>query len=516
MAQKILIILFLLSSFNLAGLCEIIKLKNGRTIEGKIVEKTDQYVLLEVSGVQVKYYIDEIENITDKEKIVQVGQNYDEQPLTAVPSPQKNFFNDEDWRYSFEYPLDWEILPKEQNLEGFAVSLKPKVMQGDSDLPQVTVNIQRGRISDTYLNQDLTPQKLLDLLVKFPDYTEHEQLKSVSFTHISGYLIRAFKKKSITLTNVQGLENGIELTYRTIDDYYLFSPVLSGDKSDNRFFSIVIGYTLYSDVVSRDSLRDNEIIQKFNSQFRLKNEQTQKYLKQVERLLDSFRYSLSSPAQGTSGVPSLKEIELYKPKEIKPARLTISKLQQLQEYIQRAVKFLTDKKYKEAVIELEKALNISPDHAAALYYLGRAYFSMGDTEKAVEQYRKVLKLAPNYAETYIDLGLVTASLNRHEEAIGYYQKAIELDADNIAAYNSLAFAYTSLGKYNDAIDSFKKSIKIKAQNPEAYMGLGYLYSATGQYQEAKGNFRKAREIFQTKGDTSAIKNIDDYLKSLPQ
>jgi tetratricopeptide (TPR) repeat protein len=514
-AQKILIILFLLSGFCLDSFCEVIKLKNGRTIEGKVIEKTEQYVLLEVSGVELKYYSDEIESAAD-ETTADTGKNYGSRPLTINAGAEKKFFNDEDWGYSFQYPWDWQILPKEQSLEGFAVSLKPQAAQSDNDLPQVTLNIQRGRISDTYLNQNLAPDKLLDLLVKFPAHTEQEPAKPISFAHISGYLIKTFKKKSIIITNIQGSQAGVEIVYRIIDDYYFFSPVLAGDKSDNRFFALVVSYTLYSEVVSGDEMKDSEMVEKFTSQFNLKNEQTQKYLKQTEEILNSFAYLSRQSQSSENKAPLLKEIELYRSAELPPPQLSISKLRQLQEYIQKGTKLLAEKKYKEAAGELEKALNINPNHTAALYYLGRAYFSMGDNAKAVEQYRKALKLAPNYAEIYIDLGLVNSSLNRPEEAISYYQKAIELSPDNAAAYNSLAFAYTSLGKHKDAIDTFKKSIKLKAQNPDAYVGLGLLYSASGQYQEAKESFKKAREILQNKGDDQTLRTIDDYLKGLPQ
>ncbi len=44
---------------------ETIKLKTGSLIEGKLVEKTDEYIKLDVSGVTVTFYNDEIENVVD-------------------------------------------------------------------------------------------------------------------------------------------------------------------------------------------------------------------------------------------------------------------------------------------------------------------------------------------------------------------------------------------------------------------------------------------------------------------
>lgn len=521
MMRKILFFIFLTVIFSSFCFAETLKLKNGRTVEGKIIEKTDEYVLFEVSGVAIKYYADEIENTAEigltmpqDDSAGKTGREI----YTITKIAGKQIFKDEIWRYSFEYPADWQILPKDKTLEGFNVALRPQVSE---DLPEVTVNIQRGRISDTYLRDDLTPEKLLESLIKFSAYTEHQPAEAVSFSHVSGYKIKAFKRKTIVLTDVKELEDGLEAAYRVTDDYYFFSPSFAGDKNDNRFFVIVVAYTLYSEVDSdRPNIKDNEILHKFNSQFKLKNQKTEESLKQARQILNSFNYS------STPSISAVKETitgfgaaTLPKPDElmqIMPARLPVGKLQELQEYLQKGTKFLMDKQYREAIPELEKALNINPTHAAVLYYLGRAYFSLGDTERAMGYYQKVLQVVPNYPDVYVDMGLLYAGLGRFEEAIRYYEKAIELNPDNIMAYNSLAFAYTSLGKYREATDNFKKSIKVRADNAEAYVGLGLLYSSSGQYQEAKENFRQAREILQAKGDTQALKTIDDYLKGLPQ
>ncbi|MDD5583682.1 MAG: hypothetical protein PHV55_01315 [Candidatus Omnitrophica bacterium] len=42
---------------------ETVVLKSGKTVEGKILEKTDKHLKIEISGVGITYYLDEIESI---------------------------------------------------------------------------------------------------------------------------------------------------------------------------------------------------------------------------------------------------------------------------------------------------------------------------------------------------------------------------------------------------------------------------------------------------------------------
>ncbi|MDD5585050.1 MAG: hypothetical protein PHV55_08355, partial [Candidatus Omnitrophica bacterium] len=42
---------------------ETIKLKNGKTVEGKILEKNSSSIKVDISGLSITYYVDEIENI---------------------------------------------------------------------------------------------------------------------------------------------------------------------------------------------------------------------------------------------------------------------------------------------------------------------------------------------------------------------------------------------------------------------------------------------------------------------
>jgi len=67
MQKKFIGFLWLLLSLSFAfpAFAKTIKLKNGDTIEGKILEKTDKYIKVESAGASLTYYLDEIESINN-------------------------------------------------------------------------------------------------------------------------------------------------------------------------------------------------------------------------------------------------------------------------------------------------------------------------------------------------------------------------------------------------------------------------------------------------------------------
>ena len=65
-----LLLSFVLIILPLASSSEVILLKTGKEIKGPIVDKTDDYVVVDFDGVFIKYYHDQIENIySQRQKI---------------------------------------------------------------------------------------------------------------------------------------------------------------------------------------------------------------------------------------------------------------------------------------------------------------------------------------------------------------------------------------------------------------------------------------------------------------
>ena len=67
-------------------------------------------------------------------------------------------------------------------------------------------------------------------------------------------------------------------------------------------------------------------------------------------------------------------------------------------YYLRGCAKINAKRYKEALVDLERAIELKPDYADAYFNMGRVYYILQDEDKACEYY----KLADQYGRPNLD------------------------------------------------------------------------------------------------------------------
>ena len=70
-------------------------------------------------------------------------------------------------------------------------------------------------------------------------------------------------------------------------------------------------------------------------------------------------------------------------------------------YYLRGCAKINAQKYQEAILDLEKAIELKPDYADAYFNIGRAYFILNDEEKACEYYKLADKYGRPNLEDYL-------------------------------------------------------------------------------------------------------------------
>ena len=70
-------------------------------------------------------------------------------------------------------------------------------------------------------------------------------------------------------------------------------------------------------------------------------------------------------------------------------------------YYYRGCAKVNEQKYREAVLDFEKAVELKPDYADAYFNLGRTYFLMNDEDKACEYYQLAAKYGRPNLEDYL-------------------------------------------------------------------------------------------------------------------
>ena len=136
----------------------------------------------------------------------------------------------------------------------------------------------------------------------------------------------------------------------------------------------------------------------------------------------------------------------------------------------------------------------SPESGIPRNNLGRAYFSMGEIEKAVEQYRVALRINPAHAEARNNLGAALATRGRVDEAESELLIALKLDPDYSDAHNNIGILYGSRGDLDLAVVHFRKALGVRPDFPDAHHNLGVTYLNQGRVDPAIEHFRETLKL----------------------
>jgi superkiller protein 3 len=154
---------------------------------------------------------------------------------------------------------------------------------------------------------------------------------------------------------------------------------------------------------------------------------------------------------------------------------------------------------KQAMLALERAVEINPTLAESRMNLGNIYLKKDRTEDAIREYEAALEIDPGNAKTRNGLGNAYAKRGRLNEAISQYMRSVELDPDFIEAYKNLANAYCEQEKFGQAASQLRQAIILEPQDPNLYGQLGDVYRRMGDYEEGISQYKKALE---KKGDVA--------------
>src|SRR5262245_40838207 len=97
--------------------------------------------------------------------------------------------------------------------------------------------------------------------------------------------------------------------------------------------------------------------------------------------------------------------------------------------------------------------------------LGLKYYREKKYDEAVRELEEAVKLDPRNATIVNNLGFTLFKFEKYEESIGWLQKAIEIDPKRVVAYINLADAYMKLGKTAEARQYYEKYAAIAPNSP---------------------------------------------------
>ncbi|ETW95084.1 MAG: hypothetical protein ETSY1_32145 [Candidatus Entotheonella factor] len=138
-----------------------------------------------------------------------------------------------------------------------------------------------------------------------------------------------------------------------------------------------------------------------------------------------------------------------------------------------------DGDYMEALSHLRRAVDLSPQHSEARFYLGLTFFRLGEFQYAIDALQWVVRLDPDMRHVHHHLGAAYLQLRRYDEALAQFQLAETHETDNSDTLFYLGYTYYQLKQYREAPPYFQRALELDpslAGTAQYYQGLAFYAS----------------------------------------
>lgn len=149
-------------------------------------------------------------------------------------------------------------------------------------------------------------------------------------------------------------------------------------------------------------------------------------------------------------------------------------------------------KMRETKAFLEEGRTLYPDNVQLLYEAGLFYERQGSEAQAIRSMEKILELNPDHAEALNFLGYSWADQGiKLDRAFEYVTRANELKPENGFILDSLGWVLYKQGNLHKAADSLHRALRITPENSLIMEHLGDVYSALKQPRDARKYYEEA-------------------------
>ena len=185
-----------------------------------------------------------------------------------------------------------------------------------------------------------------------------------------------------------------------------------------------------------------------------------------------------------------------------PARLRDLLLQDLERlkestnakmYLAR--RFMAQRMYREAVIQLTEVVEENPDDADAYLSLGAAYGQLGNLEKALEAVQHSVRLDPSDSKAHYNLAILHVTKGEIDQALTRFRKAVELNPDYSEAHFGLTRILWRHRQCREALPHFAAFLAASPEHVESRINQAICHAEVGEYAEAQALLEAGFQAF---------------------
>jgi tetratricopeptide (TPR) repeat protein len=153
-----------------------------------------------------------------------------------------------------------------------------------------------------------------------------------------------------------------------------------------------------------------------------------------------------------------------------------------------------ERRFEDAERFVSETIERTSETERLLFQLAATLERQKKYDEAETVFKKILDMSPDSAPTLNYLGYMLADRGeRLEESLGFIQRAVDLDPYNGAYLDSLGWVYFKLDKLDLAEENLTKAIEHMRLTGVVYDHLGDIYDRKGMREEAIRSWRKALE-----------------------
>ena len=149
--------------------------------------------------------------------------------------------------------------------------------------------------------------------------------------------------------------------------------------------------------------------------------------------------------------------------------------------------------YAKAEVTLSRALRLQPDSPETLYLLAQTLTNESRPLDALDLLLRAHKLAPQNPDVIFLMAQVSMSQNYFEDAIPLLESGLQIAPRRADLLAALGESYFMAGKVDKAIEEFKKLVDVEG-SARSYAFLGLSYRNLGRFDEAKQYFQQGLKL----------------------
>jgi tetratricopeptide (TPR) repeat protein len=186
-------------------------------------------------------------------------------------------------------------------------------------------------------------------------------------------------------------------------------------------------------------------------------------------------------------------------------------------YVAQAILDFDDKKYQDAILNLEEALKREPDHVEALYYLGVVHMALRRPDEAVKFLQGAQAKSPQDTSIAFQLALAHFAQQQYDQAAPLFERVFKADPtiDGLGYY--VGFIRYRKKDYRGALDAFRRGRSTDEQLQQLtrfYTGLSL--AVLGLPAQAAAEVEQALKLSPGSALTGPAERLRDSIRTAAQ